>query len=135
MVLPHPSGTQGFMNCAALFLLLRGKSSLSPVESCNELQYCFGRFSAGTPLSLCYSERFVERGRDGKVLRSVPCSSCPTLGQAMQAGRTCALLKFWTACPIANAEVGYSKNQDTAFQDRDCKTSLMGGVRLSSGMG
>lgn len=118
-----------------LFLLSHSKCSLSPTESCNELQYCFGGFSAGTALSSCYSERFVERGRDGKVLRSVPCSSCPALGQAIQASRTCVLFKLWTACHITSVEIELFKNQHAAFQNRDCKTSLMGGARLFSGMG
>lgn len=43
-----------------------------------------------TPLNSCSKERLVERGRDGKVSRGVPCPSCPTLSQAIQAGRTWA---------------------------------------------
>lgn len=36
---------------------------------------------------------------------------------------------------MANVKEKYSKDKHAAFQNRDCRTSLMGGARLSSGIG
>lgn len=63
------------------------------------------------------------------------CPSHPTLSRAIQASRICTLFKLRAACVTANVKENYSEDKHAAFENRDCRTSLMGGARLSSGIG
>lgn len=85
MMLPDTSGFFPRLSSilAALFLLWKCSTLLNPAA-------LLWGILTGTPLSSCSRERLVERGTDRKVLKGVPCPSCPTLSQAIQAGRTWA---------------------------------------------